>query len=340
MATVKDIARLAGVSPTTVSWALNGTRPVREETRKRILEAVKLLNYHPKMSARSLRAGKVFSIGIYLVNTDLNLRFVDYAFQLTAGACHVLGSAGYSVQFDIITLENLDVLSKKALEHSVDGMLIMPQFLGVSSYLNQALPKDFPVVYLQRDPTFEVPNCVAVDQAKGVKLVIEHLWHCGHRELALITGPSRHVDSLQRIEAARTYCRKFGMHVKDAWTYEGLFDVDGGQKGMELLLAEPERPSVVFCFNDYMAIGALRQAMLTGVQVPQEISLVGFDDIAVADAMVPALTTVRQPWFELGVRSAEKLMALLNDEHHRGQTETAMISPALIQRDSVRRCAR
>ncbi|WP_067846288.1 LacI family DNA-binding transcriptional regulator [Alicyclobacillus mali (ex Roth et al. 2021)] len=335
MATVKDIAKLAGVSPATVSWALNGTRPVSEKTRKRIFEAVKQLNYHPKMSARSLRAGKVFSIGIYLINVDLHLRFVDYAFHVTAGACQVLEPEGYSVQFDIVTPDKLDVLSRKALEQSVDGLLVLPQFEGVTQYLHDNIPKDFPVVYLQKDPLCRVENCVYVDHVSGVRQLVQHVWAQGHRKLGLIQGPSRHLDSMQRLHAVRACCEELDIEICDEWIADGLFDVDGGQNAMRRILRANRLPSVVFCFNDYMAIGALREAVVRGIRVPEDVSIVGYDDIAVAYAICPALTTVRQPWFELGRRAARLILSMIAREPAAHGGDKHLI-PELMQRDSVR----
>jgi len=287
------------------------------------------------MSARSLRSGKVFSIGIYLVNIDLHLRFVDYAFHVTAGVCQVLEQKGYSVQFDIVTPDKLDLLPKKALEQSVDGLLILPQFEGVTQYLHDNIPKDFPVVYLQKDPLCRVENCVYVDQVSGVKQLVQHLWAQGHRKLGLIQGPSRHLDSMQRLNAVRKCCDDFDIEICDEWVAEGLFDVDGGQVAMRQILRSNRLPSVIFCFNDYMAIGALREAVVRGIRVPEDVSIVGYDDIAVAYAICPSLTMVRQPWFELGIRAARMILSLIAGEPLAPGNDKRLI-PELMQRDSVR----
>lgn len=127
MATVKDIAKLAGVSPTTVSWALNG-KHVSQDALEKVLLAASELNYHRRMSARSLRSGKVFSVGFYIVNPTLEARLnTAYVFPMLAGISKVLSEKDYSMQFEVITPATTDVLVKKALQYSVDGMIVLPQ---------------------------------------------------------------------------------------------------------------------------------------------------------------------------------------------------------------------
>ena len=282
MATVKDIARLAGVSPTTVSWALNGKR-VSEESLRRVLEAARELNYHPKMSARSLRAGKVFSIGFYIVNPSLDPRLNGYLFPMLAGISKVLADDNYAMQFDIITPDKLDILAKKALEHSVDGMLILPQFSGVTERLLEELPDKFPVVYMQQDPAASPEHCVVIDQAKGVELAIRHLYDLGHRQIGVIAGPKEHVDNVLRLRAARGCSRRWG------WRggMNGCIRASSIWRAVRRACAgfwTAGAADGLFCFNDYMAIGALRAAAEAGLKVPDEMSILGFDDTDVAEA--------------------------------------------------------
>ena len=334
MATVKDIARLAGVSPTTVSWALNGKR-VSEESLRRVLEAAQALNYHPKLSARSLRAGKVFSIGFYIVNPSLDPRLNGYLFPMLAGISKVLAHDGYSMQFDIITPSTVDALTKKALEHSVDGMLVLPQFSGVTEQLMEDLPKDFPVVFMQSDPTAKTPHCVAIDQIKGADLAIRYLYAQGHRDIGMITGPVEHVDNVLRMRSAYQTMQDLHLVWERAWVQHGEFDIESGYIGMKHILAAAKKPSAVFCFNDYMAIGALRAASHVGLRVPHDISILGFDDTDVAEASSPALTTIQQPVFDQGQRAANLLMRMIKQEEVTAQVE--WISPMVVERASVER---
>ncbi|SIS83655.1 LacI family DNA-binding transcriptional regulator [Alicyclobacillus vulcanalis] len=334
MATVKDIARLAGVSPTTVSWALNGKR-VSEESLRRVLEAARELNYHPKMSARSLRAGKVFSIGFYIVNPSLDPRLNGYLFPMLAGISKVLAEDNYAMQFDIIMPDKLDLLVKKALEHSVDGMLILPQFQGVTEQLLKDLPDKFPVVYMQQDPGADPEHCVVIDQAAGVDLAIRRLYQLGHRDIGIITGPEEHVDNQLRLAAARRVFADLGLTWREAWVAHGQFDMESGEAGMRRILQANPRPTAVFCFNDYMAIGALRAAAAAGLSVPEDVSILGFDDTDVAEASTPALTTIQQPVFQQGQQAAAMLMQLIKGEAAAAKVER--IQPAVIERSSVER---
>ena len=334
MATVKDIARLAGVSPTTVSWALNGKR-VSEESLRKVLEAARELNYHPKMSARSLRAGKVFSIGFYIVNPSLDPRLNGYLFPMLAGISKVLAEDNYAMQFDIVTPDKLDMLAKKALEHSVDGMLVLPQFSGVTERLLKELPEKFPVVYMQQDPAASPDHCVVIDQAAGVELAIRHLYDLGHRAIGVIAGPAEHVDNVLRLRAVQAVFRDLGLSWREEWVAHGQFDMESGEVGMRRILEAPDRPTAVFCFNDYMAIGALRAAASAGLRVPDDISILGFDDTDVAEASTPALTTIQQPVFQQGQQAAAMLMRLIKGEELPKQVER--IRPVVIERSSAER---
>ncbi|WP_243835087.1 LacI family DNA-binding transcriptional regulator [Alicyclobacillus sacchari] len=331
---MKDIARLAGVSPTTVSWALNGKR-VSEESLRRVLEAAQALNYHPKLSARSLRAGKVFSIGFYIVNPSLDPRLNGYLFPMLAGISKVLASDGYSMQFDIITPSTIDVLIKKALEHAVDGMLVLPQFSGVTEQIMRDLPHDFPVVFMQSDPATKPRHCVAIDQMKGVNLAIRYLHAQGHREIGMIAGPVEHVDNVLRMQSAYQTMQELDLAWKSVWVQQGDFDIESGYAGMKRILDADKKPSAIFCFNDYMAIGALRAASEVGLNVPHDISILGFDDTDVAEASSPALTTIQQPVFEQGQRAASMLMTMIKGEELAAAVE--WISPIVVERASVER---
>ncbi len=313
MATIKDVAAMAGVSFTTVSHVLNDTRAARPETRERVLAAARALDYVPSAVARSLRHRVTHTVGL-LVPNSTNPFFAELARGIE-DACY---RSGYSV-----LLCNSDDLPERqqtylrALNQKrVDG-LIVASASADAQWVSALRSVPFPVVVVDREIAGLAADLVQLDGVRGGQLAAEHLVALGHRRIGCISGPPRLAISRERRGAFEVALGSAGLSLPDRWVDRGDFRILGGYNAARRLLANAagvlrpsaERPSALFACNDLMAIGALRAAAELHLPVPGELSVIGFDDIELSRYVYPSLSTVGQPVRELGEATAAALFA-------------------------------
>jgi len=307
MVTIRDVAARAGVSSTTVSHVINDTRPVSAGLRGRVEAAMAELGFQPNALARSLRRKRTHTLGM-IVPDSANPFFAEVG----RGIEDTSFAAGYSVILcnsdgdSARELLYMDLLIRK----QVDGVLLVP----TGSQTELALTfqtRNIPTVVIDRDIPGAAVDRVHIDNAAGGYLATRHLIELGHRRIGYIGGPADHGLALDRGAGYRQALRDDGLPLDPALVVDGNFQDSGGYSGARALLALPDRPTAIFAGNDLMAIGALAAAREEGVAVPQELSIVGFDDIHLARYLNPALTTVAQPKYDLGVLAVQLLLARL-----------------------------
>jgi len=324
-ATIKDVARAAGVSVATVSRALNGADNVLPDTRQRILDMARELRYSPSGAARSLITRKTDTVGALL--PDLHgeffselIRGIDQAAR--ARGLHLLLSSSHDDAHEAAA-------ALRAMNGRVDGLLVMSPHAD-DDFLSQNLPPSLPAVLLNsgvRSPTQPV---FAVDNFGGARAMTEHLVGIGRRRIAFLGGPAANFEARERERGYRA-----GLVPGTApWLLEGDFSEGGGQRAGAALLALPaaERPDAVFAANDIMAIGLLGALLAGGVRVPEDIALAGFDDIPVARYVSPALTTMHVPIADLGEQALDALADAL--EQDRTDVSTTVMPVQLVVRRS------
>jgi LacI family transcriptional regulator len=303
---IHEVARAAGVSVATVSRALNGKGPLRDETRQRVLAAVEELGYVPHGAARSLSSRRTMNFGVLLPDVHGEffseiVRGIDLAAR--AAGYHVLVSGSHS---DLA--ETAAVL--QALHGRIDGLVLMtPGAAG--SWLRRHLPRHVPVVLLNHSGPSDEHAAIGVDNALGGRLAVEHLLALGHRRIAIIRGPEHNEDAAERWRAYRETLTAHGVSAPPELALPGDFDEPSGYRAGQQLAGLAARPTAVFAANDAMAIGCLAALREHGLAVPGDVSLVGFDDIPVARYLTPALTTVRVDIAALGARAVERLLAAI-----------------------------
>jgi DNA-binding LacI/PurR family transcriptional regulator len=331
--TVKDVARAAGVSTATVSRVLSGTDsriPISDNTRRRVLAAVNDLGYRTNFFARSLRTRKSQTVG--LVVADIRDPFFT---EIIAGIERAATELGYfyllSSAEDNPSRERLymDIFRLKR----VDGILIA----GATEKLNDSavanlVADGIPVVLVGREyPDRQVPS-VTVDNALGSQLAMDHLIRLGHRRIAHLNGGSAKPDSLSRSQGYRRALAAAKIKPDPRLEVDGGVTMADGYRGMRQLLTLARRPTAVFCFDDRAALGALRAIREAGLSAPGNVSVVGFDDLDLCEYMVPPLTTVRQPRFDLGYEG----MKLFTQIDAGGRPEHPLVlTPELIVRAST-----
>lgn len=302
--TIKDVAQAAGVSYTTVSHVINHTRRVDPDTSKRVTDAILALGYHPNIIARSLRKGETNTIGLIVPDAS-NLFFAEIARKIE--------DFGYNQGYSVI-LCNSDNNPKK--QESYINTLLAKQVDGVIFISAGGEPKDLhlfnqnkiPVVVADRDVPVELADVVLIDNEKAGFEAVSYLIELGHTCIACITGSNDLSPSMQRFEGFKKAHRKKGLKWNPALVSNGQFTFSSGESVMASLLTQSPRPTAVFALNDMMAIGAMTAARKAGLVIPGEISFIGFDDIELASAITPALTTIAQPIEEMARFATEMLI--------------------------------
>jgi len=312
MATIKEVARKAGVSIATVSYVTNGLRKLSPETERRVRKAAKELGYSPNRAARSLVAGRSSFVG--LVVPDISNPFfpeITRAFQEAAIASG-LDAIVMNTDYDA---ERTRHLIERLVSLQVAGAAFLTS--QADSAIKQALARrGIPAVYLDfGGPGRRISN-IAVDYARGMVEAIDHLLALGHRRIALIGGPAHGAAAQNRKMA---FLEKTAASDLETWTVDSDFSVQGGYSSCAGLL-NAANPTAIVAANDLMAIGAMRCAFDRQMRVPADLSLIGFDDITFAQYTQPSLTTVVVPRAEIGKIALQSLVALMSDLDATGTT--------------------
>lgn len=302
MVTIKDVAREAGVSVATVSRVLNGSGPVSEQTGQRIREVAGRLRYVPHGGARSLITRKTQTLGVLL--PDLYGEFFSEVIRgmddtAQRHGFHLLISRAHADRHGIET-------AMRAMRGRVDGVVAMAPASDAQPLLDA--PEMLPVVLLCSAPRGDGADSLTIDNEGGSKAIVGHLVGLGHTRIAIIKGAPGNFDAAERLRGYRAALRQAGIKADASLAAEGGFTEAGGYAAaLELLELKP-RPTAIFAANDSMAIGALSALRESGVRVPEDIAVAGFDDIPLARYMDPPLSTVRVPTYELGARALEMLL--------------------------------
>ncbi|CAG7622295.1 LacI family DNA-binding transcriptional regulator [Paenibacillus allorhizosphaerae] len=330
--TIKDIAKLAGVSHTTVSRALNDSPLINPETKDRIKSIAGSLNYTPNYSARSLVLDRSYNLGLFFstLHTGTSSGFL---YEAIKGVNDVIKD-----QFNLIVRGIDDYKSYHNVNRkSFDGLIVMSQSASDQSFIEYAADKEIPIVVLNRPiDKVKVMNLVPDDQ-RGAYRVAEHLIEKGHRRIAIIEGKQGFKSTQARRDGYREALEKHGVPLRNEWIVPGNYDLESGYAGMNRLLDLKERPTAVFCSNDDMALGAIKAVTERGLRVPDDLSVVGFDDHLFSAFMSPALTTVRRPIEEISRAGAEKLLSFI--EKKQVEKSTVYFHTELVIRDSVKTIA-
>ena len=304
MTTIREVAKVAAVSPTTVSHVINGTRYVSDGIRARVLSAIKRLGYQHNTLARSLRRGETHSVGLILPDSA-NPFFATIGRGIEASAFDL----GYSVIL-CNSEGNLrrerhytEVLTKK----QVDGIVFVAAGDHAQS-LSILLELRVPFVLIDRDLPHVSADAVLGDNKQGGYLATRHLLGLGHRRIGCISGPSNITPSADRVAGYRQALTEAVLPNDEGLIFQGDFHPMSGRMAALELLDQPKPPTAIFACNDLMAIGVIRAAAELNRRIPEDLAVVGFDDIELATFTEPPLTTVRQPAAEMGRRAVQLLI--------------------------------
>jgi LacI family transcriptional regulator len=329
MATLSDVAIEAGVSPTAVSRYLNNRIALPQETRDRIDAAITKLKYRPNLLAKRLSTGRTEAIG--LVTPEIaNPFFAELAAAVEADA-QLHGYAVYMSSTQGDRLREIDAIQRLQDQH-VDGLIMMTNEPDDGT-LAELLGMQQNVVLLDEDiPGVSLPR-IFVENVQGGYLATRYLIDAGHRDIAIVSGPQNLMSVRERMAGFERAMAESGLPVRPDWVLLGAYSRDHGRASATVLLGSDDRPTAVLACSDYIAVGILSMARQLGVQVPRDVSLVGFDDTPFAELVDPPLTTIRQPIAEMGRAAFGQLLALMNNTAVVPQTRLPV---QLIIRQSVR----
>jgi LacI family transcriptional regulator len=330
-AVVYDVARLAGVSHQTVSRVLNDHPLVSQTTRQRVMDAVRQLDYRPNAMARGLAARRSRIVGVISFDTIL------YGPAATLlGVERAARAAGYGVS--IATVERIDphavVSAAGALAgQSVAGVVVIAPQTAAAAALS-SMPVGMPAVAVEANPDGAFPT-ISVDQVAGARMAVEHLLRLGHRTVWHLSGPGGWLETSGRVEGWRAALSDAGLVTPKVLA--GDWSARSGYAA-GLRLAARDDVTAVFAANDQMALGMISACYDRGVRVPEDVSIVGFDDIPEAEFLSPPLTTIRQDFDEVGRRCVTALLRLIESAQPEGRDRPAadpVVAPSLIVRHST-----
>lgn len=337
MATIKDVAKLAGVSAGTVSNVLNRPSYVNADTRERVLAAIRELEFIPRQGSRQFRPGRVRTLGLAVANLD-NPFFVDVALgaeerckELDVGV--VLTNSGYD---PVREAHNLDLL----VQSRVQGIIIAPVDEN-SSRLAMLKDRGVPMVFVDRVGDDRDCWSVVVDDFRGGQLAMRHVAETGHTRVAFLGHPGSSPKVRTRLAGAESVLREFPrirlelleLFEAESWTIEA-----GAAAGRRIAeRSSAKRPTAVVCANDMLALGLEAELLRSGLRVPEDVAIVGYDDLVWASVASVPLTTVRQPRQELGRTAADMVMELLLGSAGRRlpRSNHVVLHPELVVRESA-----
>ncbi len=331
MATIKQVSELAGVSSATVSRVINNTDTVKEKTRQLVLDAMAKLGYRHNVIAASLASNKTNTIG-YVV-PELHGSFFG---SMMAGSEQVLRQA--NKHMFVVTGHSDEALEKKEIEallsRRCDALILHVEAVS-DDYLTDLARQDVPMVIVNRYIEEIGDKCISLDNEMGGYLATQHLINQGHKDIAYLSGSLFKADAVNRLEGHKRALADAGIEYNPELMVEGNFQAKSGEAGIHTLMDNKQTFTAVACANDEMASGAINALRSFGLQVPEQISVIGFDNIDFASYLTPKLTTIDYPVRDIGTMAARWILNHAYGDHK--MILTHILEPKLIQRGTTRK---
>ena len=333
--TIADVAKTAGVSKSTVSRVLSGNAEyMRDATRQRVEEAIAQLGYRPSSVARSLTSKRTFTAGMLV--SDISNPFYP---EVINGAEDVALKQGYNI---FLCSSNYDLdrgmtFVRSLIDKQVDGVLVMSSTMS-DEWVQELARHDVPVVVLDWEPEDieGTVGTIGVDFEPGIRAAVDHLVELGHQNIAHVSGPLHLRTSHLRQDAFLQAMAAHNLNPQQTTIIEGDLQIEGGKAALAQLLELPEQPTAVFAANDMMAMGIVRAARANGLRIPDDLSVVGLDNIWLVEDMEPPLTTVALPRYEIGQLAVQMLFDLLQEPQGSKSVQHKQVETYLVVRQSTR----
>ena len=336
--TIKDVAQAAGVSTQTVSRVVNKFSYVSEETRQRVEEVVEQLGYRPSTLARSLIQQRSYTLGV----VTFGLKYIGPSRTLN-GVADKADELGYMLlmkELDNFDINSIDDVIDSLLARQVDGIIwVAPEIGNNHSWLDERLEKiPVPVLFLAMEPR-EGISSVATDNYQGAILAAQHLLDCGRTKIGHISGPLSWWEADERKRGWRDTLIKAGLDASDQHCKEGNWSSASGEQAFIQLLEVFPNLDAVFVANDQMALGVLREAHRKGIRIPEQLAVIGFDNLPESAYFYPSLTTISQDLQMLGEQSVQYIVEMIQARQGNQLViaQSRFIQPTLIVRESTKR---
>jgi DNA-binding LacI/PurR family transcriptional regulator len=327
---ILEVARRANVSTATISRVLNGSEKVKPTTFQRVKQIIDELHYVPNTSARTLRVGKSQLLG--LIVSDINNPFFPELIDDFEARAR---EKGIDVVFTHTNYQSdrLEHCLKRLIERNVDGIAVCTSETNHAAFEFAARHRR-PFVLMNQEGIRTPYNNIYVDHMSGALEAIRHLYKLGHRHIGFIAGPSSFVSNRKRKEAFFSAMKLSRLRVNEQWVIEGDLHIEGGQAVMEQLLRKTPRPTALLCTNDLMAFGALRAAREHNIAIPEEFSIIGFDNLPVCDLVTPPLSSVDIPRRQIASHAFRMLLKATSSKQER-KLRTPTVKTSLMLRAST-----
>ncbi len=309
--TIKDVAQKAGVSPATVSRVVSNRGSVSEKTRRKVLTAVRELGYRPNVIARSMVTKSTQMVGLVL--TDIMNPFFA---ELARGVESTLWEEGYTL---ILANTDEDIQREQAVvsalvEKQVDGLILVPASSRQASHLLEIVHQQVPLVLVDRGVDDLLVDTVLVDNENGAYYAVSHLIRLGHRDIGMILDNLDITTNIERLAGYHRAMREQGLTAQEQWVRSCQYTLQSAYDIAYDMFQAPHHPTALFTASNFMTLGAIKAILDLGLKVPEDIALVGFDDLEWNQLFYPRLTAVAQPVFDLGRVAAQRLLARLRGD--------------------------
>lgn len=333
--TSRDVAKLAHVSRTTVSFILNNVPGVSisAATRKRVLDAAKKLNYSPNVAGKKLVSGKSYTIGLVLCQSPEQIFTDAFLPQVILGVEQAAMQQGFHVLLKPVDPNDTGGYASLITENHVDGILLSGPRQDDIALMNLHQQR-VPIMLMGQLPETDIPF-VDIHATAGAELAVNHLIECGHKRIGMITNaPLSYTSAQQRRDGYLRALKKAKLPVNRAYIKEGNYTPASGYSAMQALLHSTPRPTAVFIASDVVAMGAMLAIKDAGLDIPRDMAVVGFDDIPLAEFFDPPLTTIRLPAFGIGWAGGERLIRMIQGE---GLNDASLLleSKLIIRQSSI-----
>lgn len=336
--TIKDVADRAGVSFKTVSRVINHEGTVKPETLEKVNQAIVELNYQPNTSARNLAGSKSFALGFIYDNPN-----AYYVIDMQRGILDECGRKGYELLIHPCESTQADAvleIQQMVKRTQLSGLIISPPLSENSQIMTQLEELDIEFVRLVSgaEDTVEDTSCVFIHDREAAFSIVEYLISLGHKKIAFLSGEKDHKSTLERRDGYLEAMAKYDLEVNEEWIIEGKYSFDSGVTGAQKLLRLDNSPTAIFGCNDEIAAGALVAAKLEGIEIPNQLSIAGFEDSPFSRQTVPQLTTAAQPTKTIASSAAELLITNITHNRLHGKSHIAKhkrYTPELVVRGST-----
>jgi len=333
---IKDVARIAGVSIATVSRCINDPERVRENTRTRVQAAILKTGYSPNTLAQSFRRGTTNVIMVVLPSVG-----DPFFTAVMHGIRSVASAKGYSLlinetQFNTMTADEIGAM---VVSRQADGIVLLASMSPFGTeVLSSKSQRALPIVIGCETVSPDLAGFpgVHIDNVAAAREATDYLLSLGHRRIAFICGQAKSLLTRDRENGYRASMREAAVPIEDGWVLEGNLTIEGAIAATRQLMNHPQRPTAVFCANDEMAMGCMHEIRSAGLNIPEDVSVIGFDDIRYAEILDPPLTTVRQPAGEIGERVMYRLLREIEEGRGDG-AEMEIVPHQLVIRQSAAR---